>query len=354
MIDYRSLIDGLRIDKVIELFYSLGAQGVENRPECLITNTICHNADPSQASMKLYYYKNSHQFYCYTECGSMSIFSFLRHYYETRGTSYDWYSDILAKVLICSTGGDLSIEGFSSQLPYQSERERYELRKQRKDLQTYPNGIIETFQTFYPPEWAREGISYASMQKANIRFSPLDNKIIIPHYDVNNNLVGIRGRALDPWVVENVGKYMPVQIENTWYSHPLALNLYGLNWTKENIKRYGICYVCEAEKAVLQCESFSFPNCAVGVCGSSFNKFQLDLLMRHCQPKEVIICFDKEEMPNEDRYFQKLYKIAARYSNYTNMSFVYDRANLLDLKQSPTDRGETVFKKLIESRVKIY
>lgn len=56
---------------------------------------------------------------------------------------------------------------------------------------------------------------------------------------MNGNLVGIRGRALSEWEVENVGKYMPVQIEQKWYSHRLSLNLYGLNHTKVNIQNMG-------------------------------------------------------------------------------------------------------------------
>ena len=58
------------------------------------------------------------------------------------------------------------------------------------------------------------------MDKFNIRYSISQNKIIIPHYNVNGELVGIRGRALNTQDIEQFGKYMPVQIENKWYSHP--------------------------------------------------------------------------------------------------------------------------------------
>ena len=61
----------------------------------------------------------------------------------------------------------------------------------------------------------------------------LKTKLSFPHYDSNSRLIGIRGRALNEWDIENLGKYMPVQIEKKWYSHPLSLNLYGLNKTKE-------------------------------------------------------------------------------------------------------------------------
>ena len=57
------------------------------------------------------------------------------------------------------------------------------------------------------------------MDKYNILYSISQEKIVIPHYDINNNLIGIRGRALNEWEIENVGKYMPIKIENKWYAH---------------------------------------------------------------------------------------------------------------------------------------
>lgn len=95
------------------------------------------------------------------------------------------------------------------------------------------------------------------------------------------------------------------------------------------------------------------PNCCVGVCGSNFNKFQLKLLIEKCMPNEIVICFDKEELPGQDKYLNKLYSIGEKYSNYCNFSFIYDRKNLLNLKDSPTDRGEAVFKQLLNERTRI-
>jgi hypothetical protein len=61
----------------------------------------------------------------------------------------------------------------------------------------------------------------------------------------------------------------------------------------------------------------------------------------------------EEELPPEDKYFYKLWNICKKYSNYCTFSFIYDRENLLDLKDSPTDKGEEIFKKLLEKRVKV-
>ena len=103
----------------------------------------------------------------------------------------------------------------------------------------------------------------------------------------------------------------------------------------------------------MQMESFQRSNCSVAVCGSKFNKHSLKILIQNAHPQEIIICFDKEEIPPKEEYFNKLYNIGRKYQNYADFSFIYDRESLLDLKDSPTDKGEEIFEKLLRKRVKI-
>ena len=349
MIDYAEIIEQLDDNKVKNMLETFDIP-YEDKGNYLIMPTVCHHASVDDASWKLYYYKNTHIFQCYTEEGAMSIFTFLKNYYETRSIVYDWYNDIYEVIRGCS---HFSSEKIATNA-YCAVRDKYMPQKDRRELPAYPEGILNIFTKYYPVEWLNDGISKAAMDKYNIRFSSTQNKIIIPHYDAAGRLVGIRGRALNQWEVENLGKYMPVQIEGKWYSHPLSLNLYGLNFNKENIKNTGIAYLVEAEKSVLQMESFSIPNCAVAVCGSKLNKYALDILMRECHPREIVICFDQEEEPGKQDYFNKLYELCNKYKVYSNFSFIYDKEKLLRLKDSPTDRGEAVFLKLLEKRTKVY
>ena len=345
MIDYQSIIEQLNIEKIKLLLENMDIP-YQEKEDYLVMPTVCHNIDVENASWKLYYYKNTHIFYCYTECNGMSIFSFLKQYYESHNISYDWYNDIYKVILDCSAYK----KDFSSIKKYHSIKDRYEKRK-TPSLKIYPKNVLDCFTKTYPSEWLEEGITKESMDKFNILYSIQQNKIIIPHYNVNGDLVGIRGRALNEWEVENLGKYMPVKIENKWYSHPLSLNLYGLNMTKENIKQYGYCVIYESEKSVLKNDGFKVPNCSVAVCGSQLNKYALNLLLKECKPKEIIIAFDKEEKEGESNYFNKLNKICKKYNNYCDFSFIYDRYNLLDLKDAPVDKGENTFKQLLGKRV---
>ena len=348
--DYAKIIENLNTDAIIHLMTELGADRYDDRGDYIIFPTICHNEDSSEASMKLYFYKNNKVFVCYTSCGGMSIFKFLKHYYEERQIEYDWHQDIYE--VVCNCSDFKRKEGFE-RTPYKSLRERYKVARKEVQLPEYSKNVLDCFVKHYPPEWLNDGISEKAMDVFDISYSISQNKIIIPHYDTKNRLVGIRGRALNEWEIENIGKYAPIRVENVWYKHPLSMNLYGLNVTKKNIWSYRVCFLFESEKSVMQMESFEAPNCSVAVCGSNFNKYQLNILMRECCPTEIILCFDKEELPGEDRYFNKLWNICQKYKNYCNFSFIYDREGLLDLKDSPTDKGEEIFLKLLDRRVKV-
>ena len=135
-------------------------------------------------------------------------------------------------------------------------------------------GLLNVF-TFYPTiEWLNDGISVESMKTYNILYSISENKIIIPHYNLNGELIGIRGRALNEEDLI-LGKYMPVKIENITYAHPLGYNLYGLNFVKENVKKYKTAIIAEGEKSCLQYSTMfgQDRNIVVATCGSSFHKY---------------------------------------------------------------------------------
>lgn len=347
MINYQEIIESLTEEKVKQILDKLNIP-FQDKGNYLLLPTVCHHNNIEDASWKLYYYKNTHIFQCWTECGSQSIFNFLRSFYTIRDIPYDWYTDIYELIT-----GHSYFDEDKPKATYQTIRDNYFLKKERRELPTYSNKIIESFIKYYPSEWLADGITKQTMDEFNIRFSPPENKIIIPHYNVNGELIGIRGRALNQEEIEMVGKYMPIQIEGKWYSHPLSLNLYGLNKTKENIRESGIVYIGEAEKFVLQFNSFSVPNCAAAVCGNKLNKYALDILVRACHPQEIVICFDKEELPRKTDYFNKLYNLCNKYKRYADFSFIYDKEELLNLKDSPTDKGEEIFLKLLEKRVKV-
>ena len=218
---------------------------------------------------------------------------------------------------------------------------------------TYDSKVLACFQDVYPIEWINDGITISSMQKFNIKFNIPDNQIIIPHYNIDFQLIGIRVRNLDEYRIENAGKYMPARIEGKFYTHPLMYNLYGLNFNKEAIRKTGVALIAESEKSVLIGDGwFGNSNCVVATCGNKFNKFLIRQLVK-LGARDIIVCYDRmnDDKLTDQSYFNKLYSMCARYKDYANFSFIFDRDKILKYKAAPFDNGYDVFNKLMQRRV---
>lgn len=344
----KEIADSLSTDRVIELMASLGATEYKKTHDAVMFNTICHNCDEHDGSMKLYYYPKTHTFHCYTKCGeTFNIYEMFKKRYELLDTPYDFYKDIVKK--IDNGQGQIQIIGSFYEV-YESIYEKDD-HNVNVTIPQLPESVLNIY-TYYPtPEWLSDGISAESMKLYNIKYSISENKIIIPHYDCNGNLIGIRGRALND---EDLvfGKYMPVMIEGRLYNHPLAFNLYGLNVVKDNIKKMKIAIIAEGEKSALQANTFlgKDRNVVVACCGSSIHKYQIELL-RQAGAERIIIAFDKEgeNLKEQNLYIKKLNSICNRYKNIVNMGYMYDSQKLLGLKQSPFDRGLDTFNALMKT-----
>ena len=157
---------------------------------------------------------------------------------------------------------------------------------------------------------------------------------------------------------ELYGKYRPLKINGILYSHPLGMNLYGLNWNKENIKKVKKAIVVEGEKSVLLYSSYFGweNNIAVACCGSNISAYQVEELL-DLGAEEMIIALDRQFQQIGDEEFKKLkanlLKLRQRYKNYINISFIFDKNMITQYKDSPLDRGAEIFMKLFKERIVI-
>ena len=346
MIDLKEVEKNLTTERVIQLVTELGSDTYIETPSYIQFKTICHNIDPEEASLKLYYYKRNKKFHCYTDCGdNFNIFELFKRRYELLGIEYNFYKDIVLKIADGQSFKD-TFDDFGQK--YVSHFDRYEDRFENIKIDEINPNLLNIYVFNPTPEWLSDGISEQSMRDYNILYSIPHNKIIIPHYNADGGLVGIRGRALND---EDLvfGKYMPVTIEGKIYAHPLGYNLYGLNRVKENIRRTGMAIVAESEKSALQFQTMfgQESNFCVASCGSSLHPYQVELLKEY-GAKKILVAYDKEgdDWKGVDKYFLKLEKMCKQYKSYAEMGFIFDTKNLLNLKDSPTDRGKETFLKL--------
>ena len=348
--DARKVVGMLSDRDVFDLMDELDAQPISkgNTFEC---RTVCHDGHKH----KLIYYKDSKSFYCYTNCGHLSIFDML-------GKALDLeFIDALKYIVRKYNLHDSDhIEGFT----YEKVVNPGALLKQKLEKVKAPafekldEHLLLDFYPYYHKSWIDEGISISSMMKYNIRYSIVDNQIIIPHYDEYGNLIGVRGRNLNKDKVDEGKKYMPIFYEGKVLKHLTGANLYGLDKNKEMIEKHKTMILFESEKSVLQLDSM-MPDHSIGVCvsGSSLTQYQLELIKK-LRIDEVIIGVDKEFEnigdDKEKRYAEKIIKVFRnRLAPYVRVSVLWDLKNELNEKDSPTDRGVKIFKDLYENRIYI-
>ena len=329
----------------------------------LLSSTICHNL-PGEGSKKLYYYENTTLFHCYTGCpeGSFDIFELTIKVAEIQWSKKFDLNDavryIAAKFGIAGT-----IENDISELDDWKILNAYE-RIEDVDtatkeilLKEYDNSILERFNyKLQLTPWLKEGISQSALDVAKIGFFPGSDQITIPHFDKDGRLVGIRGRTVCAEDAQVYGKYRPLTVNKTQYRHPLGMNLYNLNLSKNNIGLIQKAIIFESEKSTLLYKSY-FGNendITVACCGSNISIYHIQLLL-DAGAKEIIVAFDREGATDKkEDYVKKFYKINNKYKNFVNISFMYDKmGELLDFKSSPIDHGPEIFMKLFKNRITI-
>lgn len=96
---------------------------------------------------------------------------------------------------------------------------------------------------------------------------------------------------------------------------------------------------------------------SVAICGSSFLAYQAWLLI-NLGIEEIIVGLDRQFKEKGDDEFKKLTKnltnIHHKYGNYTKISFMWDKTNILGYKSSPTDEGVEKFMYLYKNRICLY
>lgn len=353
-INLQELREALTEEQIIKIMLSLGAERYEEGDGAIIFPTICHNPRENDASMKLYYYKDSHMFHCYTECSeNFDIFDLIKKVREINHEEFNFYNTIYEIADLV----EYNIFNVTTQEGYISNIDKFENNKEEINLIEYNKVVLDVFRWRPAIEWLNEGITERAMKKFNILYYDYRHKIVIPHYDIDGKLIGIRGRALDPFEAEQYGKYTPLKVQNILYRHPLSFNLYGIYENKKDIMEYKTAIIFEGEKSVLKYGDMYDYNIALASCGSNLNLKQIELLVKELKVENIILAYDKEfktfASKEGENYYNKLNKICKKYVNYCNFYFLFDFNNLLELKDSPIDKGKEIFEKLMRNKIQV-
>lgn len=360
--DKDKIKNNLTIEQVMDLVAELGGEPRwDGNHNAFIAKTICHGGN----SHKLYYYDNTHLFRCYTQCGDepFDIFELVCKVKSAAAGAWPLPKAVHFVAQYFRIAPQ-NADNFSSQTESLDWKilNKYDKIKSREvneqkivEFKEYNEDILRYLPHPRILAWEKEGITREVMEARGICFNPMNQGIVIPHYDKDNNLVGIRERTLIK-EEEQYGKYKPIILNGKMYNHPLGFNLYNLNNSKDTIAKMQRAIIFEGEKSCLLFASyFGLDNdISVACCGSSLISHQVQLLLK-AGARELIIAFDKQfkELGDEEHksWVKKLTNLHQKYSPYITISFMFDKHNLLNYKDAPIDKGADVFMKLFKERI---
>lgn len=198
--------------------------------------------------------------------------------------------------------------------------ERYEKRDDKLDI------------------WREEGISSESLDKFQVYYDPIDDRLVYPIRSVDGKIVNVGGRTLAPDYKERGYK------KYCYYFKWGSMNtIYGFWENLPGIKRRSEIILFEGCKSVLIADSWGLHNTGA-ILTSHLNQNQMGILIK--LGVDVVFALDKEVDVRQDAHIQRL-------KRYVNVYYLYDREGLLDEKDSPVDKGKAVFKKLYMTAIKL-
>lgn len=207
------------------------------------------------------------------------------------------------------------------------------------DIRVLEDKVLNDYVPLLHIDWYKEGIMPWTREKFNIAYSYRKKRIVIPIYHwATKELVGFNMRTVIP-------NYDEFGIPKYWITptYQKTNNLYGLAQNYDAIVSKKIVTVFEGEKSTLKRFSL-MDNTCVSLQGKTMSNEQARILIG--LDSEIVLALDKDVDINEVRH------MAEKFYHIRPVSYVYDKWDLLDEKDSPTDKGDKIYQFLFKHRIK--
>ena len=199
--------------------------------------------------------------------------------------------------------------------------DRYELRRDKLQL------------------WMDEGISWTTLMRYGVRYDAFDDRIVYPIKDYDGNIISVCGRTCDP-------HYKEKKIRKYTYLNSIGSldTIYAFSDNRQAILDAKEIILFEGAKSCMKACDWGIDNTAA-LLTSHLSTNQMRFLMRLCSFNNVVVVFalDAEVDITKDDNIRRL-------CDYARVQWVRNRDNVLEPKDSPTDRGMEVFKELYVKR----
>ena len=355
-IDVKKLKKSLSLAHHKQIMQALGIPPYSENSTQIVYYTGDKNVDPYKGSPKLYFYKDTSIYVGMTAGRSYDIISLT----QTRLSLLKQpcsFLDACQFILDTTNINPDSINRVKKEghVYDWSNLERFiRVRKYGNQLSEYNRNIIDTLPSLYPQAWIDEGISEETMEKYQIRYYERCNQTVIPCFDDEARLVGVRVRNWDKDRVEQA-KYMPlVTLDGQCYKFNTNQVFYGINYNKPEIERTGKVIIVESEKAVMKLDTYMGEhNIALGMYGSNLGIQRRNQLLK-MGVNTVSYVVDNDFIGQDDAFFEqwreKIQHFIKLWDGFCRVEIVWDNLGLLGPKENATDRTKEVWEQLWENR----
>ena len=353
--NFKDLREQLTDESIKSILSQFNVEPASENEESITFPTCCHNLEGGKP--KLIYYKNTKLFHCYTECAaSFDIFTLLQKMYRLRGQEIS----LRQAVEICDLdAGTLTVEethlNSLDDIRHMQELNNIVITNiDDLDFKAYDRKVLKQYAFDYVGlmPWIREGIGVEALQKFNIKYDSNHDAIVIPNFDYNGQLIGIRARYFKPEDVQK-GKYRPLCNNGVVYSHPTGRTFYGIFENHLNIERKHTAVIFEGEKSILLYNTIygNENGIALATLGQNITKDHIQYL-RKMNVRNVILAYDTdyEDYAQLQEVERKYLAKARLLEPYFNVSYLMDYDFDLPYKSSPIDGGKEIFEKMLRNR----
>lgn len=203
---------------------------------------------------------------------------------------------------------------------------------------------LDKYQQEQIPEWLDEGIEQNVMDLFGVRVDTWQNRIVYPVYDIDGNLINIKGRTRYPNYKQlRLSKYM------NYFKVGCMDYFQGLNLTLTYVKQQNEIIIFESVKSVMKAYGWGYKNCASAETHDLSDE-QMALLLS--LKVNVVFAWDTDvdyHSGDTKRQIDTLKRI-------TNVYIIQDPQQLLGGKESknaPVDCGREVWEELYANKRKV-
>lgn len=221
----------------------------------------------------------------------------------------------------------------SESMSFLSKYKRMTSNQIIEDDEIIDESIMEDFIHYPSYDFYVDNISVEIQEEFGVCYDIQDNRICFIVRNKAGHIISIKGRTLNPKYKEfGIPKY--IYYENFHGGNILFGEFENQKWILQSDE----IIVVESEKAVMQLASYGIRN-VVATCKKSITKQQLLRLLSY--GKRIIIAYDKDVTEEEVKLE------CSKFKGLVDTYYIFDEIGLLRGKESPSDKGEDIFRWLL-------